>query len=155
MSKVFETADLHAIARLAVVQIIDHVAAVAEVNDIEMEFLAHRINEADQILLFLLRAIEITLLVNEPGNLSVRAKLRAQLVGAQAGGMHKVGPPMIVRLCFIFFPLLERWSADEQDIFASNSSVRSGGECRSEQEKKWKKDQVTSFHQELWEHYLC
>src|ERR1017187_7185893 len=82
-------------------------------------------------------------------------QLRAQLVGAQAGGMHKVGPPMIVRLCFIFFPLLERWSADEQDIFASNSSVRSGGECRSEQEKKWKKDQVTSFHQELWEHYLC
>src|ERR1022692_1273318 len=132
MSKVFETADLHAIARLAVVQIIDHVAAVAEVNDIEMEFLAHRINEADQILLFLLRAIEITLLVNEPGNLSVRAKLRAQLVGAQASGMDKVGPPMIVRLRFVFFPLLERGSADEQDIFASNSRARTSGECQSE-----------------------
>lgn|SRR5580700_1051132 len=132
MSKVFETANLHPIARLAVVQIIDHVAAIAEVNDIEMKLFADRINEADQILFFLLCAIEITLFVDEPGNLSVRAKLRAQLVGAQAGGMDKVGPPMIVRLRFVLFPLLERWSADEQDIFARNSRLRMSGEGQSE-----------------------
>jgi hypothetical protein len=76
-----------------------------------------------QVLFFLLRPIEITLLINEPGNRSVWAELGARLLGAHAG-MDKVSPPMIVRLRFIFLPLLERWSADQQNIFARLSRVR-------------------------------
>ena len=68
----------------------------------KMKLLAHRIDQTDQVLMFLLRAIEITLFVNQPGNFGVRAELRAQLLGAYTRGMHEIGPPMIVRLRFVF-----------------------------------------------------
>src|SRR6266496_945069 len=96
MSKIFKVGDFYLIARLAVVQIIDHLGARVKPNEIEIKFFANRIDQANQVLVLLLRAINISLLVNQPGDLRVRSKLGAQLLRAQPGGANKVRPPMIV-----------------------------------------------------------
>ena len=46
MPEIFETGDLHAVSRLAVVQVIDDVLAVTELDEIEIEFFADGIDVA-------------------------------------------------------------------------------------------------------------
>ena len=57
VSEIFKAGNLHPIPRLAVVQIINHLRASMKPNEIEIEFFAHRIDQAGQILVFLGRAI--------------------------------------------------------------------------------------------------
>ena len=130
MSEVFESGNFELIARLAVVQVIDHVAAAVEVNQVEMKLVAHAVDVRDQVLLLLLAAINVARLVNQPGNHRVRTELSAQLLGPDPRGMDEIRPPMIVRdRTFVLFPDVERWSADEQTMY---SRLLRPGRSRSE-----------------------
>ena len=119
MPEIFKTCNLHLASWLALVQVVDHLRPSIKPDKIQIEFFAHRIDQGDQILVFLFRAIQIALFINQPGNLCIRTELGAQLFGAQTRGAHKVRPPMIVRIKFVFFPLIQGRSADHDDIFAA------------------------------------
>src|SRR5438477_11712661 len=82
-------------------------------NEIEIKFFAHRIDQANQVLVFLFRAIHIALLINKPGDLRIRSKLGAHLLSPQSCGPNKVRPPVIVRINFIFLPLIHGGSANK------------------------------------------
>src|SRR5205809_5545276 len=98
MPEEFEVDDSNAVARLTVVKIIDDLRALVEVNKIQIKFLAHGIDVTEQILMLLLGTIDVALLVNQPGDLRVGAEFFSQLLGADAGGAHKIRPPVIVRI---------------------------------------------------------
>ena len=68
--------------------------------------------------MFLFGAIQISLFVNEPGNLRIRSELSPQLFGAYSRGADKIRPPMVVRISFIVFPLIKRRSANQNNVFA-------------------------------------
>ena len=118
MAEVFEARDLQFAARMSIINVVDDVAAVAKINQVEMIFVAHGVDVGDQVLLLLHGTIFVTLAVNEPGNHPVGAKLRAQLFRAHARGMDEVRPPMIVRLRFVFLPFVQRRAAHDDDVFA-------------------------------------
>ena len=88
----------------------------------------------EQILFFLRRAIHITLAINEPGNLRIRI-LRANLFGPNAPRPDEIGPPMVVRLLFVFFPDHQRRATDKQDVFARGGSGRRLPNEKQAQEK--------------------
>src|SRR6266487_5342703 len=123
MAEVFETPNLHPIPRLPRVQVIDDFGAAVKINQVQIVFVAHRIDEADQVLVLLLGAIQITLLVYEPGNLGVRSELTAQLLCPYSRGANKVRPPRIWRINFIVLPLIKGRPADDDDPLF----VRGGG----------------------------
>ena len=50
MAEIFEERDLHLVAGLPVVQVIDHVVATAKPDQVEIEFVAHGTEDVDQIL---------------------------------------------------------------------------------------------------------
>ena len=105
MPEIFEIHDLHLVSRLSVVHIIDDLVARAKPDEIDVKFVANRVNETDQILVLLFGAVLVSLPVNEPGDLRIRPELGAQLLGAQTSGAHKVRPPMIVRVQPCIFPI--------------------------------------------------
>src|SRR4029077_4332656 len=120
MPEIFETSYLQAFAVLAVVQVVDHVAPVLKINQVEMKLLPHRIDVADQVLVFLFGPVEITLLINKHGNHSIRPELGPHLFSAQACGVEEVCPPMIVRIRFVLLPLMQRRTAHEKNVFAAS-----------------------------------
>src|ERR1044071_4101116 len=99
--------------------------------------------------MFLFRAIEVALFINQPGNLLVWPEVATQLFGAQTRGAHEVRPPMIVRIKLVFFPLIQGRSADYDDIFAVGSE--SAARPHEQQYKQQKKPTNTTHKQE---HYL-
>ena len=119
MSEIFEARYLQAFAVLAVVQVVDHLAPVLKINQVEMKLLPHRIDVADQVLVFLFGPVEITLLINKHGNHGVRPELGTHLFSAQACGVEEVCPPMIVRVGFVLLPLMQGRAAHEQNVFAA------------------------------------
>ena len=104
MAEKFEARDLQFAARMSIVNVIDDVAAVAKVNQVEVIFVAHGVDVGDQVLLLLHGAIFVTLAVNEPGDHPIGPELRTQLFRAHARGMDKVRPPVIVRLRLCISP---------------------------------------------------
>src|SRR6202040_567370 len=58
MPEIFEAGYLQAFAVLAVVQVVDHVAPVLKINQVEMKLFPHRIDVADQVLVFLFGPVE-------------------------------------------------------------------------------------------------
>ena len=76
MAEIFEAGDLQAVAILPGIKIINHSAAVAKPNEVEIIFIAHGLDVTEQILVLLRGAIDVTLFVNEPGDLRVGPKLR-------------------------------------------------------------------------------
>ncbi len=77
MAEIFEAGDLEAVAILPPIKIINDADAVAKPDEVEIIFVAHGLDMADQVLVFLLRAIDVTLFVNEPGNYRIGSELRA------------------------------------------------------------------------------
>jgi hypothetical protein len=53
------------------VEIVDHVAAVIEVNEVNMVFVANAVDVCDQILVFLFPTVDVARLVNHPGDARV------------------------------------------------------------------------------------
>src|SRR5437763_9513231 len=98
MAEVFEGSNLQRSARLTVIKVIDHVSALVEVNKMQIKFVAHGIDVPDQIDSVLLSPLNIGGLVNQPRYHQVRPTLLAQLLGPNAGLMHEICPPMILRL---------------------------------------------------------
>src|SRR5439155_19114703 len=97
----------------------------------------------DQVLMLLRRAIEITLLINQPGDWRVRAKPVAQLLSAEPRRANKIRPPMIVRLGLVLLPLFQGGSADEDDPLAFRDVVaRLGGQ----RENRQRSNQKEPFH---------
>ena len=117
MSEILEAGDLQPFAIVAVVQIIDHIVAVSEPNKVEIKLVPHGFDQTEQVLIFLWLAIEITLFVNEPGDLRVRAETVAEFFGAESRGADEICPPMIVRLSFILLPLFQGRPANHDDPF--------------------------------------
>ena len=64
LAEIFKPGDPHPFTVLAIVQIIDDVDAVAEPNELQIEFVSHGFDQTDQVLIFLRLTIEITLFVN-------------------------------------------------------------------------------------------
>src|ERR1700745_2558525 len=75
MAEIFEVHDLQLVSWLSAVDVIDDLVAGTKPNQIDIKFVANRINQADQILVLLLGAVLIALLVNEPGDLGIRPDL--------------------------------------------------------------------------------
>src|SRR6266550_6924659 len=97
-----------------------------------VELVSDRFDVADQILLFLNPAIDISGPVNQPGNHLIGAVLGPDLFGAYTGGPNKVGPPVVMRLGLVFLPLVHRRSTDQDNPLGLG---RWGGEaCRSNTE---------------------
>src|SRR5262249_48695351 len=95
VTEIFEACDFEATTVLSSVQIIDHVIAVPEPNEVEIKFVPHGFDQADQVLIFLWLAVEVTLFVNEPGNRGVWTEAVPQLLGAESRGANEIRPPMI------------------------------------------------------------
>ncbi len=142
MAEVFKPGHFQLLARLAVIQIINDLVAFIEIDNVEMKLLGHRIDQADQILMVLLGAIDISLFVNQPRNLYVGRQLGAELLGAQPCRMHEIRPPKIVRPRFVLLPLMHRRAANEDYIFASYGSRQGAGR---ERERK-RKNKQELFH---------
>ena len=84
------------------------VVAVAEVDEVEIELVAHGSDELEQVLFFLLTSIDVALLVNQPGDLRVRPVLLAQLLRPNSRGADEIRPPMIMRdRAFVLLPNME------------------------------------------------
>ena len=143
MAKVFEAGDFRPIAWLSGVQIIDDFGSGVKVNQVQIEPVAHGIDEADQILVLLRSAIEIALLINKPGDRSVGAELGAQLLSAQSRGANKVRPPMVVRIGLVVLPLIERRATHNDDPLTG----RRGGRFRSERQDRQRTNEEKAFHQ--------
>ena len=107
MSEKFEAGDFQSVAPLAGVEVFNYVGAVLKIDEVQTISVANRTDVAEQILMLLCGAIDITLLVNEPGNHGIGADLGAQLFSAQTGGVDEIGPPMIVRLRLVLLPLMK------------------------------------------------
>src|SRR5205823_14874254 len=118
MPEVFEGSNLQRSARLTVIKVIDHISALVEVNKTQIKFVAHGIDVPDQIDSVLLSPLNIGGLVNQPRYHQVRSKLLAQLLGPNAGRMHKICPPMIMWLGLVFLPLIEGDATDQDNPFA-------------------------------------
>src|SRR4051794_39514281 len=147
MAEVLEVDNFQAVARLAVVEVVDDIVALVDVNELQVELLANGIDEREQVLFFLDAAILVALAINKPGDLCVRSRGGPDLFGPNASGPDKICPPMIVRLEFVFLPHHQRGTADQNDVFAvgRGGGGRSvGGENRQENE-----EQEQSFHREM------
>ena len=66
MAEIFKAADLYLVTWLTLVQIIDHFRAWAKPDEVEIQFVTHRTDKADQILVFLFCAILVTLPIYKP-----------------------------------------------------------------------------------------
>src|ERR1700704_29205 len=135
MPEKFEPGDFDLVARLARVQVINDLVTSLEINQVQIVLLADRIYVADQILFFLHGAIEITLFVNEPGNLLVRSVLGAHLFGPNPRGANEICPPMIGRLGLVLFPLPQGRPADQENVFATNWIRSLSGERKDEEKQ--------------------
>src|SRR5437867_196035 len=151
MAEIFKATDLYLVAWLTLVQIIDYFRAWAKPDEVEIQFVTHRTDKTDQILVFLFCAILVTLPVYKPRNLRVRAKRLTQLVGAQPRGPHKVRPPMIVRESLVFFPLIHRRPAHKNDVFTRCRRRRLHADCEDAQ----KSNEQKTFHHGWRMDYLC
>jgi len=78
--------------------------------------------------------------------------LNTQLLGPDPSRMDEIRPPMVVRdRTFVLFPYVERWSADEQNVF---TLLRPGRSCSEETEENQNGEPL--FHdQKGGEQYLC
>src|SRR6266568_5374749 len=77
VSEIFKIGNLYLVSRLAMIQIIDHLRARVKPDEVKIESFADRIDQANQVLVFLFRAVNISLLVNKPGDLRVRSEFGA------------------------------------------------------------------------------
>lgn len=127
MPEILEVGDLHLVAPGAGVEVIDDFATFVEPDEVDVELVAHGADQADQILMFLLGTIEITLFINQPCDLRVRPDLIAKLFGPQTRCTNKIRPPMIVRRGFVFFPLIHRRPAHQENVFAGDRLGRESG----------------------------
>ena len=73
VAEIFEIHDLHPVSRLAIINVIDDLLARAKPDQIDIKFVANRVNETDQVLVLLFCAVLIALTVNEPRDLRIRA----------------------------------------------------------------------------------
>ena len=73
VAEILEIGDLHLVSRLAIINVIDDLLAWPKPDQIDIKFVANRVNETDQILVLLFRAVFIALTVNEPRDLRIRA----------------------------------------------------------------------------------
>ena len=115
MTEIFEPADFDLISRLPSVDVAQDVWAGSEPDQVNVKLIAYRLDVADQILFFLHPPIEVTRLIYQPGNHLIRPILRAQLFGPNPGGADEISPPVVVWLVLILFPLVQRWSAHQDD----------------------------------------
>ena len=74
MAEVFESGDFHPVAHRSGIDVIGNVVAAVEPDQVQIEFVAHRFDQADQVLAFLFGAIDVPLFVNQPSNRRVRAE---------------------------------------------------------------------------------
>ncbi len=117
VTEVFQIGNLDAIAWLPCIQVIDQLLLGVEENKVELEFLLHALDLLEQIFFLLaLPTADIAGLVNKPGDESIVTIGLAQFCKADAGGMHEIGPPMIVGNAFEFLPLDQRWPPCDDDI---------------------------------------
>src|SRR5436309_7146547 len=151
MAEIFTATDLYLVAWLTLVQIIDYFRAWAKPDEVEIQFVTHRTDKTDQILVFLFCAILVTLPVYKPRNLRIRAKRLTQLFAAQPRGPHKVRPPMIVREGLVFFPLIHRRPAHKNDVFTRCRRRRLQADCEDAQ----KSNEQKTFHHGWRMDYLC
>src|SRR5262245_61279531 len=117
MSEVFQSGDFDLIARLSVVQVIDHGAPAVKVNQVKLKLVAHAVDVRDQVLLLLPAPVNVAWFVNQPRNQRVRAELSAQLFRSDPRRMNEICPPMIVRnRTLVLLPDVERRTADEKNV---------------------------------------
>src|SRR5688500_8250451 len=137
MAKELEVDNFYTISRLAIVQIIDDLVALVEIDQLDVVFVAHRVDVADQVLLVLRRAVDVALLVYQPGDHRIRI-LRLDLLGPNAAGANEVSPPMIVRLLLVFLPHHQRGPTDNEDVFTirRRSGAGLGSQAESQEKKK-------------------
>ena len=146
MAEIFEERDLDLIARLAAVQVIDDVIAVLKIDQIQVECVAHGTEKPEQILLFLRGPVDVTLLVDQPGDLRVRTVFFAQLLGANAGRPDEICPPMVVREgAFVFLPLHQGRAAHQKDKFR-RGVCGARGHGGGQGQKHEKKEEREAFH---------
>src|SRR5262249_34295820 len=128
MTEILKAGNLDVASRHAGIEIIDHVAAAIEVNQVKVKLVADTVDVCDQVLVFLLATINITGVVNQPGDDRAGWNLGQDLVGSDTCGMDEVGPPMVMWLGLILFPSMERRSANTDDVFGLLRSPGSDGE---------------------------
>src|SRR5579864_4959752 len=133
MSEVFEPDNLDFVPRLSGIYVIDDIAPTTKPDEIQFILVAYGIDEADQILVVLRGPGDVPLFVNQPGDHLIGAEIATQFVSLQARGVNEICPPMIVRLGFVFLPLVERRTANQNDPF---SRRRLTGKSRRWQPKR-------------------
>src|SRR5215831_10471578 len=133
------------------IEVIDHLLPRTEPNEMEIKFVADGIDQTNQVLVLLFGTILVTLSVNEPSKLHVRPKFGAQLLGAQPRRAYKVRPPVIVRVSLVFFPLIHRGPAYQDDVFAGGRRCRP----RREREHRQKGNEQEAVYHSWRVDYLC
>ena len=137
MTVELEVRNLDPIARLAIVEIVDELAGIAEEHEIEAVFVPNAGDIADQVgLVLALRAPHIAGLVDKPCDARGRAMLLAELFNADASRPNEISPPSIVRSSFELLPFDERRPAAQDDVFALRFLGRGACESQKQEEKR-------------------
>src|SRR4051812_33307967 len=71
MAEVLEVRDLHLVAVLAVVQVVDHLLGLVEEDELDVESIADRLDVAEEVVVLLLGARDVGGPVDEPGDVRV------------------------------------------------------------------------------------
>ena len=125
VSVVFEIRNLHAVPRLARIQILDQLIPLIEPHKFNSVFVANGNDVRDEILFVLPGSpAQVAGLVNEPGDFRPWARLRLDFLNAHTRSADKISPPAIVWLGLDFLPLVKGWTSTHKDVFAFHLGLR-------------------------------
>ena len=125
MSVVFKIGNLHAIPRLARIQILDQLIPLIEPQKFNSVFVANGNDVRDEILFVLPgSSAQVAGLVNEPGDFRPRARLRLDFLNTHTSRADKIAPPAIMGLGLEFLPLVKGWPSTHEDKFAFHLGLR-------------------------------
>ena len=119
MTEVVEASDFVARTILPVIQIIAKLVRSLEINQLQSEFCANRIDHAEDVFLLLRLSPFISGAIKQPGNFGGGTILISKLLDSQTTRADEVKPPVIVRLDLIFFPRHEGDSAGGHNVLTS------------------------------------
>ena len=135
VAEVLEVVDFHAVAGLALVEVIDELPRAVEPHEPHAEGIADAGDEGQIIAVILPPARDVAGAIDEPGDLLLRV-CRLDLLDADPRGADEVHPPIIMRLRLPFLPRPERHAAAHDDGFTRLARLLPLGKRRSWRENE-------------------
>lgn len=117
VTEILEVVDFYAVAGLAVVEVVDELRGAVEPHKLDVKGVTHAGDEGGVVAVVLAAACDIRRAIDEPCDGLVGSG-GFDLLDADARGADEVGPPVVMRLGFPFFPYPKRDAAADDDGFA-------------------------------------